>query len=47
MVKTALLLTIINITTVFRVKKHYLHRPFYFNQHLKYGKTFTNRYQQK
>lgn len=47
MVKTALWLTIINITTVFQVKKHYLRCPFCFNQHQKYGKPFTNRYQQK
>lgn len=47
MVKTALWLTIINITTVFQVKKHYQHRHFCFNQHQKNGKPFTNRYQQK
>ena len=39
MVKTALLLTIINITTVFQVKKHYLRCLFCFNQHQKIWQT--------
>lgn len=47
MVKTTLSLTIINVTTAFQVKKHYLHSLFCFNQHRKYSKPFTNRYPKK
>lgn len=47
MVKTALMLTIINIAMAFQIRKHHFHHPFCFNQHPKYGKPFTIRYQQK